>query len=151
MGAVVGLVCPSWWIRQGQPVGLEDDMAISKFTATHTQLQAAGLANNITLFTLPAGAILEDVKIKHSTAFAGAGITAYTVSVGITGNLAKYASAFDVLQAVAATTMQVSSGTFTESHTATTAVKIAAESLGGNLDASTAGSVDVWVRYWVAT
>lgn len=117
-----------------------------KYTVTYADLATAATTNNITVATLPAGAVVEAVKIKHSTAFAGGAISAYTVSVGITGNLTKYAAAYDVFQAVSATAMQLSTTQGTESHTATTALKIAATSTGANLSAATAGSVDVWIK-----
>ena len=116
-----------------------------KFSKSYSDFSTAALTNSITLFTLPAGGIVHAVKIKHSTAFAGTSITGYNVSVGITGTLAKYATAFDVLQAVAADTFQISNGLFSESHTATTDVKVTATSVGANLSAATQGSVDVWV------
>lgn len=117
----------------------------SKYTVTYSDLSAAALTNSISLFTLPAGGIIHAVKIKHSTAFAGTSITAYNVSVGITGTLAKYASAFNVLQAVANDTFQLSSGLFSENNVATTDVKVTATSVGANLSAATQGSVDIWV------
>src|ERR1700704_3236752 len=61
----------------------------------------AGPTLSIPLFKLPAGGCIHGIKIKHSTAFAGPSISAYSISVGIAGSNAKYASAFDVLQAVA--------------------------------------------------
>lgn len=118
---------------------------------SHTAFQTGATTNNITLFTLLAGGIIHAVKIKHSTAFAGGVISAYTLSVGIAGTLAKYATAFDVFQVVSATAYQLSNSFGGESHTATTAIKIAATSTGANLSASTAGVVDVWALLSTAT
>jgi hypothetical protein len=117
-----------------------------KYTVTYADLATAATTNNITVATLPAGGVVEAVKIKHSAAFTGGAISAYTVSVGITGTLNKYAAAYDVFQAPSATAMQLSTTQGTESHTATTALKIAATSTGANLSAATAGSVDVWIK-----
>ena len=116
-----------------------------KYTVTYSQLAAAATTNNITLFSLPAGGVIHAVKTKHSASFTGGSISAYTLSVGITGTLAKYSAAFDVFQAASATAMQLATTVGTESHTAATAIKIAAASTGANLSAATAGSVDVWV------
>lgn len=126
-------------------VGGTDVPAWTKYTVTYAQLAAAALTNNVTLLTLPVGGIIHAVKIKHSVAFTGGAISAYSVSLGIAGNTAKYASAFDIFQAVAADTFQLSQVLASESHTATTAILLSAISVGANLSAATAGSVDIWV------
>lgn len=122
----------------------------TKYTVTYSDLSAASTTNDVELFSLPAGGVIHGVKIKHSTAFSGGSISAFTVSVGITGTLAKYASAFDVFQAVGNTTQQISSTVGTENHGASTSIKIAATSTGANIDQATAGIVDVWVMWSVA-
>lgn len=109
----------------------------------------AALTANIELFSLPAKGIIQGVVIKHSTAFAGTGITGYTISVGITGNLNKYASDFDVFQATGAGVGQTTNVMDFESTTSATSIKINATATGANLDQSTAGSVDVWVLWGV--
>lgn len=122
-----------------------------KYTVTHSQFQAAGMSNSVELFVLPAGGIVHAVKIKPSILFAGTGITDYKVSVGITGNLTKYAAAFDVDAAVSDTNFQLSTTVGGETHAAAgTSIKAAATTTGANLDQSTAGSVDIWVL-WSAT
>ena len=122
----------------------------TKYTVSYSDLSAAATTNDVELFSLPAGGVIHGVKIKHSTAFSGGAISAFTVSVGITGTLAKYASAFDVFQVVANTTQQISSTVGTENHGAATSIKIEATSTGANIDQATAGSVDVWVMWSVA-
>jgi len=117
-----------------------------KFTVTHTQLQAAALTNDIELFSLAAQEIVTGVVIKHSIAFAGTGITDYDLSVGITGDLDKYALSFDVDQAVTDSTFETNSLVDMESFASATSVKISATSVGANLDQSTAGSVDIWIN-----
>lgn len=117
---------------------------------SHTAFQTAALTNSITLFTLAAAGVIHAVKIKHSVAFAGAAIASYTLSVGIGGTLAKYASAFDVFQAVSNTAFQLSAVTGSENNGATTPILITATSTGANLSASTAGTVDVWALLSVA-
>lgn len=110
----------------------------------HTAFQTAATTLSITLFTLAAAGLIHAVKIKHSTAFGGGAITAYTLSVGIAGTLAKYASAFDVFQAVSNTAFQTSSVLGSENNGAGTAILITATSTTANLNASTTGVVDVW-------
>jgi hypothetical protein len=122
-----------------------------KFSVTHTQLQAAALTNNITLFTAPAGFVLHAARVKHSTLFAGTGFTAYGISLGITGELARYTSSFDVFTAVSSTNQQSTQIFDAQDNGATTAIKIAATSAGGNLSASTAGVVQVGLLMSVCT
>lgn len=117
----------------------------TKYSITHTQLQAAAMANDIELLSLPAGGIIHAVKIKHSTAFAGTGITDYNLSVGIVGHLTKYAVVFDVDSAVSNTNLMLAGVMNTENHGAATSIRLSATSTGANLDQSTAGAVDVWV------
>lgn len=117
----------------------------TKYTVSHTALQAAALTNDIQLFSLPTNGVIQGVVISHSTAFSGGAIATYTISVGITGNLTKYAGAFDVFQATGAGVGQTTNVMDFEDKTTTTSIRIAAVSTGANLNQSTTGSVDVWV------
>lgn len=121
------------------PVWVKVGVALS-----HVAFQTAGTTNSINLFLLPAGGVIHATKIKHSTAFAGTAITAYTISIGISGTVAKYGSAFDVFQAVSNTAFQVSAVTGSENNGAGTQILATATSTGANLSASTAGVVDIW-------
>lgn len=120
-----------------------------QFTLTHADFQEAGLEKTIELFSLPAGSIPHGVKIKHSVAFSGGAIATYTIQVGITGTLNKYLSAFNVHQAPgdAAKALQfvALASLNEESPSAATSIKVTATSTVADLDASTAGSVDIWV------
>lgn len=121
-----------------------------QYTVAESAFTAAAASEDIELFSLPAGGIIQAVKIKHSTAFSGGTLSAFTVSVGITGTLDKYASAFDVFQAVADTTMQLSNSFGTEDHGSATSIRINAAATGDTVNNATAGSVDVWVLWSVA-
>jgi hypothetical protein len=117
-----------------------------KVTVAHTAFQTAALTNTITLLSLPASGIVHAARIKHSVAFAGTSITAYIVSVGITGALQDIADNFDVFQAVADTSFElVGSGVRSYASATSTDIKITATSVGANLSASSAGSVNVWL------
>lgn len=116
-----------------------------KYTVTAAQLSAAALTNSITLVSLPAGGVVHGVKIKHSAAFTGGLLSAYSVSVGVAGSLDKYASAFDVFQAVSDTTFQITSSFNSENHGAAVNLLVTAVSIGANVSAAAAGSVDIWV------
>lgn len=116
-----------------------------KVTKTFSDFSAAATTNSINIYGLGAGWVLHAVKIKQSTAFSGGAIASYTVSVGVSGNNAKYASAFDVFQAVAATTLQVTGTVGCESQGAIVQLTATATSTGANLNAAAAGSVDIWL------
>ncbi len=113
-------------------------------TRSFTDFSAAATTSTITMFSLVPGGVIQAVKIKHSAAFGGGAIATYTVSVGISGTLAKYATAFDVFQAASGTALQLSSTVGTESHTAEVAITATATSSGANLNAATVGTLDVW-------
>lgn len=116
-----------------------------RFTVAHTALQTAGLTNDIELDTLDAKEILTGAYIKHTTAFAGTGITAYTLSIGITSDLDKYMPAFDVFQATGDTVFNAESLMDSEDFASTTSIRLAATSVGANLDQSSAGAVEVYL------
>lgn len=78
-----------------------------KYTVTHGDLATAGTTVNIELFKLPEGAVIHAVRVKHSEAFGGGSLASYVISIGVAGDLAKYISAFDVFQAVAANAFRV--------------------------------------------
>lgn len=118
-----------------------------KYTVSHADLQAAALTNDIELFSLPAKAAIHNVVIKHSVAFAGTGITAYDLSVGIASNLDKYSSAFDVFQAAGSSVGQATAAFDFEDFVSSTSIRVAATSVGANLDQSTDGSVDIYVLW----
>lgn len=124
-----------------------------KYTKLFSDFATAATSNNIDLFTLPAGGVIQAIKLKHSAAFTGGAISAYTLSVGIAASLAKYLAATSVFAAPSATgyVLADTAGVAGESHVASTPIKIAATSTGANLSVATAGSVDVWVLWSVCT
>jgi hypothetical protein len=95
--------------------------------------------------TLLGGEILHAVKIKHSTNFAGGSVSAVTLEIGIISNTAKYASAYDIHQAAADDTFQISSALFSENHVSPTTFYGTFNSTGGNVQDITQGVVDVWL------
>lgn len=121
-----------------------------KFTIDHDDLQTSATTNDIEVLSLQAGGIIHGIKLKTSTAFAGTGISGYSITIGITGSLTKYASSYDCLAAVSNTNLQISSTVGAENHGSATSIRIAATSSGANLDQSTAGSIDVWVLHSAA-
>lgn len=117
----------------------------SKYTVPYTSAQTAALTNAVTLFTLPARAKVTGITIKHSTAFGGGAISAVTVSIGHSGGSATaYTTAQDILQAVSNTAM-LDTDRFSSATFAAHSVTANFTSVGANLSALTAGSVDIWV------
>lgn len=129
----------------GVATGASAGPSWAKYTFTHTAFQTAATTNTITLFSLPAKNMIHQVIIKHSTAFAGTSITAYTINVGDAGNSTRFAQPFNVLQVVGDTARSITQVDDIESFVGDTPIQITATSTGANLNASTAGSVDVWV------
>jgi hypothetical protein len=121
-----------------------------KYTVEHDDLQTGGTTNHVELFQLPAGGVISGVKLKHSEAFAGSGITGYTVTVGVTGELDRYSAPFNVLQAVGDAVHLTERTIGAEDHAAAKSIRLAATSVGGNLNQSSAGSLDVWVLWGIA-
>lgn len=119
--------------------------AWTKYTVAYTDLSIANTVNDIQLFSLVAKGIIHSVVLSHTTRFIGGAISAYTISVGVVGNLSKYASAFDVTQNTGDTVTQASSITDIENKTSATSIRVAANSVGANLSAATQGSIDIWV------
>jgi len=110
---------------------------------SHTTFQVASLTKTNVLTVLGANAFVHGIKLKHSTSFAGTGITAYTLSVAWAGEVATLLPAYDVLQATGSSTFAVSQSMDSKITTGIN-LEITAISTGANLSLSTAGVVDVW-------
>ena len=130
-------------LTSGLALNLGGDIAVKRFTLTNNDCTAVATTQTIALFTLGKESIVTGVRIKGRTAFAGTAITAVTASVGSTSlGAAGLAAAFDILQAVAAGTFQLSQ-CFKQGPDAAEAVNVYLTSVGGNLSAMTAGKVDI--------
>lgn len=116
-----------------------------KVTKTFSDLAIAGLTNDITLYTLAAREYIHDIKIIPTTAFSGGLIATYTLSVGITGSLLKYAAVVDVFTGNISLSLIHTPISGLESTFGTTDLKLSAVSTVGNLNAATAGSVDIYI------
>jgi hypothetical protein len=118
----------------------------TKYTVAEAAFTDADGEEDVELFVLPSGAVIEGVVVKHNTAFTGGGLTAFTISVGVAGELDKYSSDFDVFQAVSATAFQSSQVQEIGSFGGTTSIRANAKSTTANVADATAGSVDIWVK-----
>jgi len=78
-----------------------------KITKTFSNLAQATTSFDIELFQLPAGGVIHALKLKHSAAFTGGPISAYTLSIGISTNLTKYMAAKSVFGAPSGTNYSI--------------------------------------------
>ena len=126
----------------GLALGFGGSLECNRYSIPYTDPTAAALTKTWPLFTLKKGSIILGVRIKHSTKFAGTAVTAVTVSVGSSGlGTTGLANAFDVFQAVAAGARELSQ-TFKDTD-ADEVINAYFTSVGGNLSALTAGSVEI--------
>lgn len=116
-----------------------------KVTKAYTDFATAGLTNDISIYTLQAGSFIHDVKIIPTTAFSGGIIASYTISVGISGSLNKYAIATNVFTSNLTVNAIHTPLVGLESLSATTDIRAQAISTVGNLNAATAGVVSFYL------
>jgi len=120
-----------------------------KFTYSYSDFSTAATSSAVTAFSLQAGEGIDAVVVKHTTAFSGGTISAYTIEVGQSGDTNEYAQAFNVFQAVGGTVAMHSSFLDVPDFGTTTDVVVTARSTGDNLDQAAAGDVNVYVRTFV--
>jgi hypothetical protein len=69
------------------------------YTVNWWQLAAGGASLTIALDTLVGGTMIHGVKMKHTAAFTGGGVSQVLVSVGLFSDTSRYATGFDVFPA----------------------------------------------------
>lgn len=115
-------------------------------TKTFSDFSTAG--TDITIasgYLLPAKGVITGTMINATTKFSGGGITQYTISVGgaTLGDPTKYAVAQNVFTGAQLIGPALQGGM--ESFSTTGSITISAHSAGANLDAATAGVVDIYI------
>lgn len=120
------------------------------YSVSHADLTAAATTEDVTLFELPARGVITGLTIKHSEAFSGGSLSAMDVSVGDVSDALAYsgASPFDVFQAVSNTAF-LDSAVFKSTTFAARDLFVRFTSTGSNVDAATAGNVDVTACFTV--
>lgn len=84
---------------------------LMRYIVSYKDLTDAAVAQTLTLDVLPKGSIVLGTRIKSAVAFTGGGSSSCTVSVGsAAAATTTFAPAFDIFQAVADTTAQMTSG-----------------------------------------
>ena len=128
------------------------------FEVAYTALApaVAALTNDIELVKLPAGSIVHAAKLKHGEAFTGGLLSAYTLSLGVVGDLDRYSggaacNVFDAPDPVNYDIRLPDGGLPRgESHEAEWSLRVAATATGSNLNAATAGYAEIWLLLSVA-
>lgn len=122
-----------------------------KVTKSHTDLQAAATTNNIEVYSLPARGSIHHAIMKHSTAFSGGSISDYQLSLGLTGIADAFTGQLDADGSPSNTGFVQYNPTGagavspTQNMGAATSIRLFAESMGDDLDQSSAGSVDIFL------
>ncbi len=117
------------------------------YSVSHVDLSAAAATQDVTLFELPARGVMTGVTIKHSEAFSGGSLAGMDVSVGdVSGTSAYSGASFDVFQAVSDTTF-LDASVFKSTTFAARDVLARFAATGDNVDAATAGNVNVTACY----
>lgn len=116
----------------------------TKVTKAHTAFQVASTTTDIEIFSAIAGEKITDVIMDATAGMTGGSIATYTMSIGLTGDLAKYASAFSVF-GISATPDHTLNNDFPD-WAGVSSIRAAAIATGANLDQSLAGSVDFYIR-----
>lgn len=106
----------------------------------------AALIGDIEIYSLLSRGTIEGAVIKTTTAFAGAGITSLTFSVGIAGNLAKILSPYEATAAVSDTNFGFADELQLENFGAATSIRLAAVAVGANLTNLTQGVGCLWLK-----
>jgi hypothetical protein len=90
-------------VSSGQIVAGNRTPYFRKLTKTFSDLAQASATFDIELFLLPPGGVIHAIKLKHTVAFTGGALSAYTLSIGNSGTLSKYMAAQNVFNAPSAT------------------------------------------------
>lgn len=122
---------------------------IERFTITHSDLTEADGSQTIDLMTLPKGSIVKGVRIKHSELFTNSAGCTCTCAVGAAAGATNlFAAAFDIAQAVADTTAQMTSGWKAATYAADTLQATIASNVNVNT-ITTSGIVNIDVELWL--
>lgn len=117
-----------------------------KFELRPRDFAVAATTTDIHLFALGDGEIIEKVKIQHSEPFRGGALTGYTISVGVPGDLTKYAAAFDVFQEVLPRNKQLTNVLGGLEENAQASIRAAVTATGANLNIATQGVVEIAIK-----
>lgn len=104
------------------------------------------LTFNITSNGVTGGGKILGVAVRPTVSFAGGSLSAMTVSLGVTGALTRFTTAYDVFQAVGDTVLQ-ETPLFKLGQFSSTALQATFTPTSDNCSAATAGSVSIDICY----
>lgn len=119
-----------------------------KITKSYTDWSDSISSKDISIYTLAAGGCLHDLIVKHTTAFTGGTITDFGISVGVSGDLVKYATSKNVFStpidqdATVGTRDNSSAFADVPDWGSTTDIRAEASATGDTLDNATAGVIE---------
>lgn len=133
----------------GLSIGAVTQPVTRHFNVKTADIVALGAATSgdITLMSLPARSVVVRTIVKPYVAVAGTSFSAATARVITAAH--NFGTAYDVFQAVGETVEDIGYVPTFELTTAAVPLLLHMTSTGGNLSATTAGSIDVWVTYEV--
>lgn len=115
---------------------------------TSTVAKTAGITQSVTVFALPANGVILSCTAKTGTAFTGT--TTLTATVGITGSLTGCISTpYDMKAAVSNTNLSIALPTTPIASVAGTNVVLALTATVDNLTSISAGSITIWLTWFV--
>ena len=127
--------------------GVAGGVIWQKYTLPYTSFQIAALTNSVPVITLQPRTVVMAGLLKQSVTFVGSGISALGITLGVSGNTAKYAISLNALGTVSDSSFSTLTGAINDLQGFTTGVSLlaTATALGANLSALTAGSLDVYL------
>lgn len=120
-------------------------------TVPYSSLTNVSLSEQVSLFTLPAGAMLTGLFIKHTQSFSGSGITDVYAQLGTVGTPGQFIPDFDVYQAIGDQVYDNIALNYLASWANATVIYANFVATGANLSALTQGSVTIWYQYSVVS
>ena len=140
----------SWQLLGGGGAGGGPTCTTTTQNYNSTGMNPAATTADVTLFALPAKALLTLVYMQTNTAFAGTSITALTASLGRTGagNYTDYSQPYDIFAAVADTNFYSDGGAFIKQKLGHN-LNLHLISTGANLSALSAGQLEITYCYTV--
>lgn len=120
---------------------------IQETVIPYTAMQNGSMSSQINLFSIPPGAILTYLVIKHTTSFTGTSITGVTVALGNGATPGLFVPSFDIKQAPGDSVYDSVVANYIGSFVNSTPIYMTVTSTGANLSALSTGSVNVWYDY----
>lgn len=117
-----------------------------RYRVNNTYFTAAATTETKNLFTLAAGESIDEIIVKHELAFVGGSIATSAIEVGKTGTNNAYQSSTSVFSAPSGTGFARTRTDVIESFDSSTQVTITLTTTGDNVNATTQGAVDVYVK-----